>query len=63
MFYLLFHHNLITFFGFRECILLFISASVIGIIFIRSLILYLHLGTHFADPAHELYQYSLRMAL
>ena len=32
--YMLFHHNLMIFFSFRECIILFISASVIGIIFI-----------------------------
>jgi len=32
--YLLFHHNLMIFlWGFRVCLILFISASVIGIIF------------------------------
>ena len=33
-FCLLFHHNLKSFFGWRELIILFISAPVIGIIFI-----------------------------
>jgi hypothetical protein len=32
-FHLLFHHSLMIHFGFMECIILFISGSVIGIIF------------------------------
>ena len=34
VFYMLFHHNLIFFLGLREYIKVFISASVIGIIFV-----------------------------
>jgi hypothetical protein len=34
IFYLLFHHDLMIFIGFKICIVLFISASVIGIHFV-----------------------------
>jgi hypothetical protein len=33
-FYLLLNHNLMSFFGLRECIILFISFTVVGMILI-----------------------------